>query len=78
MSPFSYIDYVNLLDLSISIANLRSNKTQEASQKLESDFNKKLDLVLDEIHSHLKEQDEKINFIYNKLGGNINDSGRNI
>lgn len=78
MSPFSYIDYVNLLDLSISIANLRSNKTQEASQKLESNFNKKLDLVLDEIHSHLKEQDEKINFIYNKLGGNINDSGRNI
>lgn len=78
MSPFSYIDYVNLLDLSISIANLRSNKTQEASQKLESNFNKKLDLALDEIHSHLKEQDEKINFIYNKLGGNINDSGRNI
>lgn len=78
MSPFSYIDYVNLLDLSISIANLRSNKTQEASQKLESNFNKKLNLALDEIHSHLKEQDEKINFIYNKLGGNINDSGRNI
>ena len=78
MSPFSYIDYVNLLDLSISIANLHSNKTQEASQKLESNFNKKLDLALDEIHSHLKEQDEKINFIYNKLGGNINDSGRNI
>ena len=71
---FSYIDYVNLMDLAINIANLRSNKSQEERQELEQLFNEKLGLVLNELHSHLEEQDRKINFIYSKLGGEDNDS----
>ena len=71
---FSYIDYVNLMDLAINIANLRSNKSQEERQELEQLFNEKLGSVLNELHSHLEEQDRKIDFIYNKLGGEDNDS----
>lgn len=67
MLNYSYIDYVNLMDLAISLQNLRSNTSQEDRQKLEEHFNNKLNLLLEEIHSHLQQQDEKINLILNKL-----------
>lgn len=67
MFNYSYIDYVNLMDLAISLQNLRSNTSQEDRQKLEEHFNNKLNLLLEEIHSHLQQQDEKINLILNKL-----------
>lgn len=67
MLNYSYIDYVNLMDLAISLQNLRSNTSQEDRQKLEEHFNNKLNFLLEEIHSHLQQQDEKINLILNKL-----------
>lgn len=67
MLNYSYIDYVNLMDLAISLQNLRSNTSQEDRQKLEEHFNNKLNSLLEEIHSHLQQQDEKINLILNKL-----------
>ena len=46
MINYSYIDYVNLMDLAISLCNLRSNNSQEERQKLEEHFNNsKSDLV---------------------------------
>ena len=74
MLNYSYIDYVNLMDLAISLQNLRSNTSQEDRQKLEEHFNNKLNLLLEEIHSHLQQQDEKINLILNKLEVVSNDS----
>ena len=67
MLNYSYIDYVNLMDLAISIRNLQSNTSQEDRQKLEEHFNNKLNILLDEIHSHLQKQDEKIDLILQKL-----------
>lgn len=67
MLNYSYIDYVNLMDLAINIRNLRSNTSQEDRQKLEEHFNKKLNVLLEEIHSHLQEQDAKIDKILSKL-----------
>ena len=67
MLNYSYIDYVNLMDLAINIRNLKSNTSQEERQKLEEHFNNKLSEVLNEIHLHLQEQDEKINKILKKL-----------
>jgi hypothetical protein len=55
------------MDLAISLQNLRSNTSQEDRQKLEEHFNNKLNFLLEEIHSHLQQQDEKINLILNKL-----------
>lgn len=63
MLNYSYIDYVNLMDLAISIRNLQSNNSQEERQKLEEHFNDKLNILLNEIHSHLQQQDEKIDLI---------------
>lgn len=60
---YNYIDYVNLMDLAISLQNLRSNTSQEDRQKLEEHFNNKLNGLLEEIHSHLQEQDRKIDLI---------------
>lgn len=74
MLNYSYIDYVNLMDLAISLQNLRSNTSQEDRQKLEEHFNNKLNFLLEEIHSHLQQQDEKINLILNKLEVVSNDS----
>ena len=69
MFNYSYIDYVNLLDLAISLQNLRSNTSQEDRQKLEEHFNNKLNTLLEEIHNHLQKQDEKIDLILQKIEG---------
>ena len=74
MLNYNYIDYVNLLDLAISLQNLRSNTSQEDRQKLEEHFNEKLNGLLEEIHNHLQEQDEKIDLILKKLEEGENDS----
>ena len=74
MLNYSFIDLVNLMDLAISLQNLRSNTSQEDSQKLEKHFNDKLELVLDEIHTHLQEQDNKIDLILKKLEEKTNDN----
>lgn len=67
MLNYSYIDYVNLMDLAISICNLRSNRSQEDQQKLEEHFNDKLNILLTEIHGHLQKQDEKIDRILKQI-----------
>lgn len=74
MLNYSYIDYVNLMDLAINIKNLRSNTSQEERQKLEEHFNTKLNGLLLEIHKHLQEQDNKIDLILKKLEDKGNDS----
>lgn len=74
MLNYSYIDYVNLMDLAISIRNLQSNTSQEDRQKLEEHFNAKLNMILNEIHGHLQKQDEKIDLILEKLEMTKNDS----
>lgn len=65
----NFVDYVNLMDLAISLQNLRSNTSQEDRQKLEEHFNDKLNVLLKEIHSHLQQQDAKIDKILKKLEG---------
>lgn len=70
----NFVDYVNLMDLAISLQNLRSNTSQEDRQKLEEHFNDKLNVLLEEIHGHLQQQDKKIDLILKKLEGDSNDS----
>ena len=70
----NFVDYVNLMDLAISLQNLRSNTSQEDRQKLEEHFNDKLNILLEEIHGHLQQQDKKIDLILKKLEGDLNDS----
>lgn len=67
MVNYSYIDYVNLMDLAISLRNLRSNTSQEERQKLEEHFNNKLNMLLEQINGHLQQQDAKIDKILTML-----------
>ena len=67
MVNYSYIDYVNLMDLAISLCNLRSNNSQEERQKLEEHFNDKLNTLLEQINGHLQQQDAKIDKILTML-----------
>ena len=67
MTNYSYIDYVNLMDLAISLCNLRSNNSQEERQKLEEHFNDKLNTLLEQINGHLQQQDAKIDKILTML-----------
>ena len=74
MTNYSYIDYVNLMDLAISLCNLRSNNSQEERQKLEEHFNNELNILLEQIHGHLQQQDAKIDKILTMLEANEDDN----
>ena len=74
MINYSYIDYVNILDLAISLRNLRSNTSQEERQKLEEHFNNQLNILLEQIHGHLQQQDAKIDKILTMLEAHEDDS----
>ena len=74
MLNYSYIDYVNLMDLAINIRNLRSNTSQEERQKLEEHFNDKLNILLEQIHGHLQQQDAKIDKILTMLEAHEDDN----
>lgn len=74
MINYSYIDYVNLMDLAISLCNLRSNNSQEERQKLEEHFNNKLNTLLEQINGHLQQQDAKIDKILTMLEAREDDN----
>lgn len=74
MTNYSYIDYVNLMDLAISLCNLRSNNSQEERQKLEEHFNDKLNTLLEQINGHLQQQDAKIDKILTMLEAHEDDN----
>ena len=74
MLNYNYIDYVNLMDLAISIRNLQSNNAQEERQKLEEHFNNKLNTLLEQINGHLQQQDAKIDKILTMLEAREDDN----
>lgn len=74
MINYSYIDYVNLMDLAISLCNLRSNNSQEERQKLEEHFNNKLNTLLEQVNGHLQQQDAKIDKILTMLEAREDDN----
>ena len=69
----NFINTINVLDFLISLQNLQENTAQTDKQELEQHFNDKLNTLLGEIHSHLEEQDHKLNIIMKKLEDQEND-----
>ena len=57
------IDIMSILSFCISVMNLNENLSQSDKQELQNDLTNKIKLVLSELHSHLKEQDKKIDKI---------------
>lgn len=64
---FTFLDTINLISFMIGIMNLNENLTQGDKQDLLKTFSQKADDLLNEIHSHLKQQDIKIDKILEEL-----------
>ena len=56
----SYIDILSIASFVIGLMNLEENLTQSDKQELQKDLSAKTDLLLAEIHAHLKKQDKQI------------------
>jgi hypothetical protein len=66
-NQFGILDILNILSFFIGILNLDENLNQGDKQDLMQDFDKKTKYVLDEIHSHLENQDIKLAEILKRL-----------
>ena len=59
----TFLDIITLLGFVISVENLNQNLSQNDKQDLQNDLSEKSERILDEIHRHLQDQDEKLNRI---------------
>ena len=60
---FTFLDIITLLGFVISLENLNQNLSQNDKQDLQNDLSEKAERILNEIHTHLQDQDEKLNRI---------------
>jgi hypothetical protein len=79
---FTLLDIISIASFVISLQNLDLNLTQEdidnATADLDARVNNRLALALDEIHNHLKIQDNKLDYIMEVLNDeNKSTGGRN-
>lgn len=64
---FTFLDIVSIASFLLGVMNLEENLTQNDKQELQEDLSNKADLLLKEIHRHLKEQDRKLDVIIERL-----------
>lgn len=60
---FTFLDTLSLMSFFMGIMNYGENLTQGDKQELQESLSQKAELLLNEIHSHLQRQDEKIDKI---------------
>lgn len=65
----TFLDFVALISLWIGFLNLEENLTQGDKQDLMQKLDKQTDDLLKEIHTHLEEQDKKIDRLLALLEG---------
>lgn len=59
----SFIDLLSIASFVIGLMNLEENLTQGDKQELQEDLSNKAEILLKEIHGHLKEQDNKLDML---------------
>lgn len=74
-NQLSFMDALNVMSFMIGLENLQANLTQADKQELMDHFADRTDKVLGEIHTHLEEQDRKIDLILDILYGLLNETG---
>ena len=57
---FTFLDTLAILGFFINMQNYGMNVTQDDKQDLQKDLSDKTNLLLAEVHGHLRKQDEKI------------------
>lgn len=66
---FTFLDLLAIVSFYIGFKNLDLNLTQDDKQDLQNDLSDKANLMLSELHNHLKSQDERIDRILQLLEG---------
>lgn len=61
------LDALNVMSFMIGLENLQANLTQSDKQDLISEFARRNDMVISEIHTHLRNQDRKLDLIIELL-----------
>lgn len=62
-----FLDLITLASFVIALQNLDENITQSDKADLQEDLSNKADLLLNEIHGHLEEQDALLKQILEEL-----------
>lgn len=76
---FTFLDLLAIVSFFVGVSNYDMNLTQDDKQDLQNNLSDKANLLLDEIHGHLKSQDEKIDMILKLLeesNANNKETGR--
>lgn len=66
-NQLEFLDILNVLSFLIGIMNLQENLTQGDKQELLQKFDFQTHTILKEIHTHLEQQDDKIDNIVKRL-----------
>lgn len=64
---FGILDVLNIMSFCIGLMNLDENLNQRDKQEILNEFSQKADVLLKDIHSHLAEQDKKIDKILEEI-----------
>lgn len=70
---FTFMDLLGILSFLVGIQNLNENLTQNDKSELQRDLSNQANSILQEVHTHLEEQDKKIDYIINLLEDIKND-----
>lgn len=73
-NQLGFVDLLSVASFCIGLMNLDENLTQNDKQELQQDLSNNIQKILDEIHGHLQNQDEKIDLILKELEGLKHDS----
>ena len=73
-SELKFLDLLNIASFCIGVMNLNQNLTQTDKQDLKDKLDQELKILVDDIHNHLREQDQKIDKILSLLGSDADDS----
>ena len=64
---WTFIDILSILSFFVGLQNLDLNIAQEDLDNQTQDLDRRLRLVVDDIHRHLQEQDKKIDEILKRI-----------
>lgn len=62
-NQLTFLDAISVMSFCISLMNLNENLSQGDKQDLQNDLAEKMEIILQEMHSHLEKQDIKIDKI---------------
>jgi hypothetical protein len=75
---FTFLDIISIVSFVVGLENFDMNVSQEDMDKTARQLDNDLSMAVDDIHGHLKVQDEKLNMILEMLNNLLNAGGDTI